>query len=54
MLKKTVVKKCWRRVLCCREVLEKSVVEKRCREVLYRSVVEKFQKCWRRFWRRGL
>ena len=54
VLKKTVVKKCWRRVLCCREVLEKSVVEKRCREVLYRSVVEKFQKCWRRFWRRGL
>ena len=45
---------------CCKEVLEKRVVdkswrrvleEKRCREVLYRSVVEK---CWRRFWRRGL
>ena len=30
---------------CCREVLEKSVVEKCWRRVLYKSVVEK---CWRR------
>ena len=36
---------------CCREVLEKSVVEKCCREVLEKSLVEECwgvgEKCWR-------
>ena len=47
-LQRSVGEKCWRRVLemrfvvkCCRELLEKSVVEsKSCREVLEESVGE--------------
>ena len=33
---------------CCREVLEKSVVEKCCREVMEKSVEECEKNCWRR------